>query len=1005
MGPKHIRFMLCCSVLLPMSAATYGQSSSQNQLINSNHPQQSSAANVAQNNDPSNQNDAFDYTTSWIGNSFGGNDPNPPNQTLYHVPLNMNSIYVRPDGRVFTNTGWDEGGRPISIFKDGRLISPLNDQNNSPNYRNGGGAAVVADDKYIYGAQSTGPRPAGDPNPLDGGQGVFIFNQSDLSNTDLLFTGSNTLYQEQTIFGMALHAGKLYVTENDVNLVEVFDTNSRALLASYSINNPVRIAVDRNGGMWISHQDPTPLPATPAGNIYDINGQMGLPTIDHYDASGHWINSITLPDGGQVGALWLDKWGALFVGDDGPDQDIKIYADILEHPFLLTTFGEKGGTYAGPIRGEFAPRRFRGITGIGTDDSGNLYISESGFGLDKGVGHGVVLESFSFWGGLNWSVNALEFIGLASLDPHSDRDAYDAYHHFKIDYDAPPGQEGHYVGDTYDRFRYPQDVRVTSIATTGRIVYIRGKKFLLVGNQGGVLMEMFRFEEGSEIGIPCVAFDYGSFQNGNYQDFAVEPTDGEFIWRDLNGDGQMTLNEFLEPPNNLHRDGGFFSVDSNGDVWQVNYQAENPPYEQSIHLRRYAFQGFDSFGAPIYDFNHLTIYNVPADFPDVDIISNAVFDPSLSEGGTLFIAGGSSLAGAFNKVVRYDHWDKGNRKAAFVTNIPFDPDPNNPWSPNSMTVAGDFFFVDFGQPHYNLVFSAQTGAYVGRFVPGKDVGGPSNAGNTDEWQANAAFLRPNGEYILFQEEDYQAKILMYRWTPPVQLPTPPVPQPPSAVTGAPDDEAVTLSWTAAPDALIYNVSRATSESGPYTLVNSGVYQTSVPNVGLQNGQTYYYVVSAEADTGLSSVNSSPFAITPVPVGTTYEAENAVFTSPAFVVPCPLCSGGARVGAVVQGVSITFPSVTVAKAGVYAVRLYLVNGNQPSDWGLPQEPTIDIIVNGGSAIVTPPLPFTGDWNTPGYLTINLPLNAGANTISLYVPASAPTGDPDIDRIVVPTQPAP
>ncbi len=98
-------------------------------------------------------------------------------------------------------------------------------------------------------------------------------------------------------------------------------------------------------------------------------------------------------------------------------------------------------------------------------------------------------------------------------------------------------------------------------------------------------------------------------------------------------------------------------------------------------------------------------------------------------------------------------------------------------------------------------------------------------------------------------------------------------------------------------------------------------------------------------------------------------------------------------------------MTVAKAGVYAVRLYLVNGNQPSDWGLPQEPTIDIIVNGGSAIVTPPLPFTGDWNTPGYLTINLPLNAGANTISLYVPASAPTGDPDIDRIVVPTQPAP
>ncbi len=58
----------------------------------------------------------IDYTTSWIGNSFGGDDPKPPTQTLYHVPINMNAIFVSPDGRVFTNTGWDEGGRSVSQF-------------------------------------------------------------------------------------------------------------------------------------------------------------------------------------------------------------------------------------------------------------------------------------------------------------------------------------------------------------------------------------------------------------------------------------------------------------------------------------------------------------------------------------------------------------------------------------------------------------------------------------------------------------------------------------------------------------------------------------------------------------------------------------------------------------------------------------------------------------------------------------------------------------------------
>ncbi len=1006
MGTKSLVTALALAAICLITApAMRAQSSAENKDKFSSRNQQTLAAKspeVASAREKEAQKDAedtFEYTTSWVGNTFGGNDPNPPNQTMKHVPLNMESIYVSPDGRVFTNTGWDEGGRPVSIFKDGRLISPLNNQNNSPNWRNAGGGAVAADDKYIYAAQGTGPRPSGDPNPLDGGQGVFIFNQSDMTNTNLLFTGSSTLYQEMTIYGMALHNGKLYVTENDQNLVEVFDTTTRDRVASFSINNPVRIAVDRNGGMWVSHQDQTPLPTTPAGNVYDINGQMGLATIDHFDSDGHWLNTVTLPDGGQVGALWIDSLGALFVGDDGPDQNIKVYANILEKPFLFTTFGEKGGNYAGPVRGAVGPRRFRGITGIGTDAWGNVYVSQSGFGLDKGVGHGVVLESYSFWGWRNWSVEGLEFASLGSADPHSETDVYDAYHHFKMDYNAQPGHEATYVADTYDRFRYPQDVRVTNIQSTGKIVYINGKKFLVVGDQGGVLMEMYRFEPGSEIGIPCVAFDYGSFQSGNYQDFAVEPIDGEFIWRDLNGDGQMTMNEFIEPPNNSHRDGGFFFVDSKGDVWQVNY---NSNVESSIHLRRYLFQGFDSFGAPIYDFDHIKIYDALVDIPDLNQISNAVFEPAWTDGGTLIVAGGSSPAGAFNVVARYDNWDSGNRKAKFVTNIPYDPDPNNTWAPNSMTVAGEFFFIDYWVPHYNLVFSAQNGAYVGRFVPGANVGGVDNVGNTDEWQANAAYRRTNGEYLLFQEEDYQAKLLMYRWTPPVHLPIPPKPQAPSTFSGAPDDEAVSLSWTAAPDALIYNVYRSTTSGGPYTLVNAGVYQTTVSNTGLNNGQTYYYVVSAEADTGLNSPNSAEFSLTPVAAGTTYEAETAAFTSPAFVVPCTLCSGGARVGAVVQGVSITFSNVTVATAGTYAVRIYIVNGNQPGDWGLPQEPTINVTA-GSTTIVSPPLPFTGDWNTPGYTTVNLPLNAGTNTIVLSVPSAAPTGDPDIDRIVVPNKP--
>ena len=990
MQTKLIRFhVLIVSLFVTVSMA-FAQSAPQPDTAHANTPTPKNkllAAAAAEKDDS-----AIDYVTSWIGNSFGGNDPNFPTQTNLHVQLDMDTIYVSPDGKVYTNAVWDEGGRPVSVFKDGRIISPLNNQSNSVNWQNGGGVAVAAKDDRIFVGYS--------PN----GTGVGILNSKDMSNSGESLSGSSSLASSHGIFGMDIHNSQLFVTENDVNLVEVFDLKTLTLVDSFSVSNPVRIAVDHAGGFWVSHRDPTPLPATPQGNVFDVNGQMGLPTIDHYDSSGKWVNSITLPPGGSVGALCINPWGALLVADNGPDQNIKIYGNIEHDPILVTTFGEKGGNYAGPVRGRVGPRRFRGMTGIGTDASGNIYVSQSGFGLDMGVGHGVLLQSYAWWGDLNWQLDGLEFVSVGAMDPASEHDFYDAYHHFKMDWSQKPGQEAKYIADTYDRFKYPQDVRVTNIMSTGRIQYIQGKKFLLVGNQGGTLLEIYRFEDAaSEIAIPCVAFDYGSFQNGAYQDFVVEPIDGEFIWRDLNGDGQMTLDEFTEPPNNLHRDGGYFHVDTHGDVWQVNYQAENPPYEQSIHLRRYLFQGFDHFGAPIYDFTHTQIYDALVDFPDLTTISGAVFHPN-SEGGTLYVSGTSPAQGAFSKIVKIENWDKGNRKPKFAVEIPWDPDPNNPWSPNSFTVSDDFLFVDFWLPHYNLIFSAHDGAYVGKFVPGNDVGGVPNVGNTDEFQANTSFRRPNGEYIVVQEEDYQAKFLMYRWTPPGSLPKPPVPQSPSAVQGAANDEGATLTWTGGPDALIYNVSRSTTSGGPYTIVDTGVYQTTVADVGLTNGQTYYYVVSAEADTGLSSQNSSEVTVTATPVGTTYEAESASYANGPFVVTgCPLCSGGARLGAIIQGSSVTFSPVVVPVAGTYAVRIYEVNGNQPADWGIPTEPTIDVTVNGGTTITSPPLPFTGDWNTPGYTVVNLNLQKGANSIVLSVPAAAPSGDPDIDRIVVPFDP--
>lgn len=941
----------------------------------------------------------MNYTTSWVGNSLPGNGSGTVD-ALQHVPLDADGMYVTPDGKVYTNTAWDEGGRPVSVFKNGQLISPLNDEDNSPNWSNGGGDAIAADAKYIYKGNSA--------NGTNGGQGITVLNASDLTAAPVTFTGSSTLGNSYAVNGIAISKGKIYVTEEDQNVVDIFDQNTLALIKSLSINNPARIAVDDQGGLWVSHHNEAAYPNL-NGNPTNLNEDYGLPTVDHFDSGGNLINTITLPGNAEVSALWIDHFGFLLVGDEGPDQNIKVYANLAHNPTLVKTLGVKGGVYGGDLddQGKVGPLRFRGITGIGTDNLNNLYVSQNGWGFAHGNGHGTEIESYKPSGQRNWSVKGLEFVHTMDADPITKTDVYDPYHHFKVDYQKPAGRESTYVADTLNRFRYPDDVRITGIAATAQVQYIQGRKFLLVGNQGGVDMAIYRFDDsasgpGKEIAIPCAAFDYGSFL-GSYQDFDVQPLDGEFIWRDSNGDGRIQMNEFLEPPNNLHRDGGNFWMDSNGDVWQVNYQAENPPYEQSIHLRRYLFQGFDSFGAPIYDYDHMTVYNVPNDFADIPTIAGSVFRPNESEGGTLYVSGGSPSAGSFSQIVRYDNWDKGNRKARWVINVPFDPDPNNTWSPVSFSQAGKFIFVDFNTPHYALIYSAVDGSYVGEFTPGSDVGGLPNVGNDDEWQSTHALALDSGEYILFKEEDFQAKQLMYKWRPPSELTKIPAPAPPTDVTASPDDQSVTLSWTGGAGALVHTVSRSTTQGGPYTPVDSGIYGNTVSDTGLSNGTTYYYVVSSLSETG-TSLNSPEVAVTPTAAGTTYEAESGLLAGGPFVVaPCSLCSGNARVGDVAPGSTITLTGVTVPISGTYSIRIYDVNGNQPSDWGLPQEPTIDIAANGGTEIVSPPLPYTGNWNTPGYTTVEAPLNAGSNTVVLSVPADAPTGDPDIDRIVVSFKP--
>ena len=78
------------------------------------------------------------------------------------------------------------------------------------------------------------------------------------------------------------------------------------------------------------------------------------------------------------------------------------------------------------------------------------------------------------------------------------------------------------------------------------------------------------------------------------------PRDGrQYIWRDLNGDGDFQQNEYT-PTEFGYPDGSAYWVDSQGGIWVSR---------QNI-VQRYAPAGLDEYGNLIYDDNHTSKYEI-----------------------------------------------------------------------------------------------------------------------------------------------------------------------------------------------------------------------------------------------------------------------------------------------------------------------------------------------------------------------------------------------------------
>ncbi len=453
--------------------------------------------------------------------------------------------------------------------------------------------------------------------------------------------------------------------------------------------------------------------------------------------------AVTFPELFQPMALALANDASLMIADSGtgPRQQVLFY-DVTDasQPKLKRTFGERGGIGSGKP-GEIIPTKFWGIRGLGMDAASNLYVAMSE--------QGSVLRSFTPEGKLRWELHGEFFCDVAAADPADDATTvWGIQERYAMDWSKPPGSDSKWVSYTLDRHKYPNDPRGLMHVkqqgehglTSPQIVYLNGRRFMFVGGMfASNFINIFRFD--GEMAIPSgLILQWGNnLYNTDLRWPPYKPAGVTSIWRDMNGDGDYQAEEFA--PNTALVKPGPFWVDKKGNIWMA------------YGFFRYDFQGLDAQDNPIYSSDKVTVLDKPM---GVNKIARVCY---LDDTDTLIVAEEGSDMRHITRVFVCKGYLAGNRETvSFVSGAGKEA--------ACVTAVGDFAFTGVWKERGRIwVNRLSDGAEVGVFEPGPTVGGVENTGWIDVLTGINAFRRSNGEYLVFVEENYKAKSLIYRWRP------------------------------------------------------------------------------------------------------------------------------------------------------------------------------------------------------------------------------------------------
>ena len=679
----------------------------------------------------------LNYTVSWLGNTFA--EPNK------WVQMDAAAMFVANDGTVFLNVCWEEGGRNVGIYKDGQCMG---NAGHTHGWGYEGGEAVTVNDKHLFIAQhvnneggglkltkSWPPKGKGwtgvsrrfrdgKPAPFEGGKG----GDGDTLNACFLPVNEFDEKAPVAITGMAATNERLCIADTS-GKIRIFDPKTMTKTGEFDAPLAGQITFAPDGSLWV---------------IQGTEGRLSA-KIAHYSASGELlpqtISGVAVPT-----SLTCNTKAQLLVADNGPDQQVKIFDTVTCRQ--VATLGVKGGIFSG-VKGQVGPRRFNGLTGVGSDAEGNIFVACKG--RSDGNGSGLVLQSYKPDGALNWELLGLEFVDNADVDPAADMNVYTKEEHFVMDYSKPRGQEWSYRGYTLDRFAHPNDPRLHVDFCSTFTRRIQDKLFLFGIDMYSDHLLIYRMPGKNELAIPCGYFAQRHLK-GKWP--PNQPAQGEWIWLDRNGNGDFEVDEYDSQPRDNPQCWGWW-VDSKGDIWQAG---------DANKLRQFPCQGLDSNGVPKYSFAAARTESAPEPFTNLQRVE---YFPATD---TMYLSGYSrefpNKKGnwkTIGKVVcRYDAWST-KRTKGWELNPPFDEaqEASRTYgTPVAMSIAGDYLFITYLKTAEVRVYEAGTAKYCGTLRPGKDM-----SGWVDIPYAVRAHKRADGEYLVFVEEDWKAKIIMYRWRP------------------------------------------------------------------------------------------------------------------------------------------------------------------------------------------------------------------------------------------------